>query len=333
LLGDTAFAAADLVPDAATLAATGHIGAVNQGDTPSGPAVLTIVCSKMGGGGCAEAAGMAAYENPAYPNAVTVNVPGLPPNGSFDHGLAFWDELDWDPGTYTLSVLVDAGNAIDEDNELNNHAAVMKTQLNSSVGTPVPKGPDTLTQKPAPSVDRDGAAAGGGVVVAGLPDIIPTTLGFIMKSGPVPWGGSETISNPAQADAIKQGPQHNLCSFSPAAYRTFNRGPVAAGPFVTKVYRDNALVHTHNVPAGLASKDYIDWHQFGIQLHEGQNVIKVVFDAGKQVSESDEKNAFSIRVNVKIDCNGDGKTGIGGLKTPEAKPEPRTQLKLQPANP
>jgi len=139
--------------------------------------------------------------------------------------------------------------------------------------------------------------------------------------------------NPAQADAIKQGPQHNLCSFSPAAYRTFNRGPVAAGPFVTKVYRDNALVHTHNVPAGLASKDYIDWHQFGIQLHEGQNVIKVVFDAGKQVSESDEKNAFSIRVNVKIDCNGDGKTGIGGLKTPEAKPEPRTQLKLQPANP
>jgi hypothetical protein len=59
---------------------------------------------------------------------------------------------------------------------------------------------------------------------------------------------SKTISNPAMADATKQGPQRNLCSFSPAAYRTFNKGAFAAGPFVTKVYRDNTLVHTHNVP-------------------------------------------------------------------------------------
>ena len=68
-------------------------------------------------------------------------------------------------------------------------------------------------------------------------------------------GRSKTISNPAAADATMQGPQHNLCSFSPAAYRTHNKGPVAAGPFATKVYRDNALVHTHNVPGGLAAKE------------------------------------------------------------------------------
>jgi hypothetical protein len=327
-LSGTALADADLVPSVMMLAAGGHVGAVNNGDAASGPAVITIVCSKAGGGGCAESPGLAAYANPAYPNAVTINLPSLVPNESFDHALAFWGELDWDPGSYTLSVVVDAGNDVDEDNELNNSTTVMKTVLASSVGTPVPKGPDTLTQKPAPNGSGDGIAHAG-VVVAGLPDIMPTTLGFIMKSGPVKWGGSETISNPTQADAIRQGPQHNLCNFSPAAYRTFNKGPVAAGPFVTKVYRDNALVHTHNVPGGLASKDYIDWHQFPIQLHEGQNVIKVVFDANKQVSEGDEKNAYSIRVQVKIDCDGDGKVGIGGLKAPQKQPQPGAALLLK----
>jgi CARDB protein len=331
-LGTAALADADLAPVTNLLAAGGHIGAVNNGDAASGPAVITIVCSKNGGGGCAESPGLAAYANPAYPDAVTVNLPGLEPNESFDHALAFWDELDWDAGTYTLAVVVDTGNDVDEDNEFNNSASVMKTVLASAVGTPVPKGPDTLTQKPAPSDSGDGVAKAG-VVVAGLPDIMPTTLGFIMKSGPVQWGNSTTISNPAQADATKQGPQHNLCSFSPAAYRTFNKGPVAAGPFATKVYRDNALVHTHNVPAGLASKDYIDWHQFPIQLHEGQNVIKVVFDANKQVSESNEKNGYSIGVDVKIDCDGDGKVGVGGFKAPDKQPQPGTVLKLKSTSP
>jgi hypothetical protein len=327
-LSGAALADADLVPSVLMLAAGGHVGAVNNGDAASGPAVITIVCSKAGGGGCAESPGLAAYANPAYPDAVTVNLPGLEPNESFDHVLAFWDELDWDPGSYTLSVVVDTGNDVDEDNELNNAAKVMKTVLASSIGTPVPKGPGTLTQKPAPNGTGDGVAQAG-VVVAGLPNIIPTTMGFIMKSGPVQWGGSATISNPAQADATQQGPQHNLCSFSPAAYRTFNKGAVAAGPFVTKVYRDNALVHTHNVPGGLASKDYIDWHQFPIQLHEGQNVIKVLFDANKQVSESDEKNGYSIRVHVKIDCDGDGRVGVGSLKTPEKQPQPGAAVLLK----
>lgn len=333
-LSGAALAAADLVPEVANLAANGHIGATNQGDEASGPAVITIVCSKMGGGGCADAPGLAAYANPAYPNAVTVNLPGLAPNESFDHALAFWDELDWDAGTYTLAEVVDPGNDVDEDNEVNNSASVMKTVLASAVGTTVPKGPDTLTQKPAPSGDGTPVKPVGDVA-AGLPDIIPTTLGFIMFSPIVQWGGSTTISDPTWADATKQGPQRNLCKFFPAAYRTFNKGNYAAGPFVTKVYRDNALVHTHNVPGGLEAKGFIDWHKFSIQLHEGLNVIKVVFDANKQVSESDEKNAYSIRVNVQIDCNGDGKAGIGGLKNPEKKPEPGTQLKLklQPTTP
>jgi hypothetical protein len=327
----SAAAAADLVPTIDNLAVGGHVGAVNQGDMPSGPAVLTIVCSKNGGGSCAEAAGMAAYENPAYPNAVTVSLPGLAPGDSFDHALAFWNELDWDAGSYTLTVLVDAGNAVEESNERNNSAATVKVQRASSVGTPVPTGPGDLAPGNLPPSGRDAAPAG--TLVAGLPDIIPTSLGFIMKSGPVKWGASVTIDNPAAADAARQGPQRNLCSFSPAAYRTHNKGPVAAGAFVTKVYRDNALVHTHNVPGGLPAKSGIDWHKFALQLHEGLNVVKVVFDADKQVGESDEKNGYSIRVNVRIDCDGDGKAGIGGLKAPDGNPPPGSGPQLRSAMP
>jgi hypothetical protein len=168
---------------------------------------------------------------------------------------------------------------------------------------------------------------GGTVLTSDLPDLIPTTLGFVMKSGPVAWGATEVLDNPAQADATQVGPQKNLCRFFPAAYRTFNKGDGNAGAFVTKTYRDGTLVHTHAVPGGLASKQMIDWHKFAIDLKEGMNVIRVVFDANKQVAETDESNTYQIRVNVKLDCNGDGKIGgvaspVGGLKQTPGKPAP-----------
>jgi hypothetical protein len=62
-------------------------------------------------------------------------------------------------------------------------------------------------------------------------------------------------------------------------------------------------------------------------------MIKVVFDANKQVSESDEKNGYWIRVNVQIDCNGDGKAGIGGFKAPDKQPQPGATLKLKSTSP
>jgi hypothetical protein len=182
---------------------------------------------------------------------------------------------------------------------------------------------------------------GGTVLTSDLPDLIPTTLGFVMKSGPVAWGATEVLDNPAQADATRVGPQKNLCRFFPAAYRTFNKGDGNAGAFVTKTYRDGTLVHTHNVPGGLASKQMIDWHKFTLDLKEGMNVIRVVFDANKQVAETDESNTYQIRVNVKLDCDGDGKIGgvaspVGGLKQapgkPDPDPAPTRSLRLKPAN-
>ncbi|MEQ8357247.1 MAG: CARDB domain-containing protein [Kiloniellaceae bacterium] len=148
-----------------------------------------------------------------------------------------------------------------------------------------------------------------------LPDIIPTTIGLVMKTGPVAWGGTQVLDHPLHADATQVGPQKNMCRFFPVAYRTHNKGTGNAGAFVTKTYRDGTLVQSHNVPGGLPAKSGIDWHKFTIDLKEGMNVIRVVFDANKQVAETDEQNTYSIRVSVKIDCNGDGK--IGGVAGPQ----------------
>src|SRR3546814_20675723 len=71
------------------------------------------------------------------------------------------------------------------------------------------------------------------------------------------------------------------------------------------------------------------------------NVNRVVFDANKQVGETDENNSYQIRVNVKIDCDGDGKVAgvaspAGGLKQAPAKPDPDPaqprSLRLKPVS-
>src|SRR3546814_19379436 len=135
-----------------------------------------------------------------------------------------------------------------------------------------------------------------------------------MKSSPVAWGNTVDLL-PVQADAVQVGPQKNLCRFHPAAYRSFNKGDGDAGAFVTKTYVGGTLAHTHNVPGGLAAKQGIDWHQFTIDLKEGMNVIRVVFDANKQVAETDENNSYQIRVNVKIACDGeDRKSDVSGKR-------------------
>src|SRR3546814_14173196 len=97
-------------------------------------------------------------------------------------------------------------------------------------------------------------AAGGTVLTSHRPDIIPTTLGFVMKSSPVAWGNTVDLL-PVQADAVQVGPQKNLCRFHPAAYRSFNKGDGDAGAFVTKTYVGGTLAHTHNVPGGLRSEE------------------------------------------------------------------------------
>jgi hypothetical protein len=149
--GNAAFAGADLVPDASSLATSGQASVVNMGDEAAEPSHLIIVCEKVSGGmgGCADHPDLANYEDPAYPNAAVIEVPALEPGESFDHALPFWDEMAWKPGTYELTLTADAGDAITEDDEDNNEAVAEKEQLAGIGKSPVQQGPGTLTIAPS----------------------------------------------------------------------------------------------------------------------------------------------------------------------------------------
>jgi len=149
VLSGAAMAASDLVPDAGNLATLGQAALTNMGDQASEPSQLIITCQKTSGaGGCAEHPAMAAYEDAAYPDAAVINVPALEPGENFVHALPFWVALVWPAGTYELTLVADAGDAVVEDDETNNVESVEKQQLAATGLAPIPVGPGTLTIEP-----------------------------------------------------------------------------------------------------------------------------------------------------------------------------------------
>jgi len=98
----------------------------NIGKCPAGPNKLTIACQKAGvvgaGGGCGAAppAAFAPYNDPAFPDKATVNVPALAPGATYSTTLGFWGLIHWNPGTYNFVAMADAANVVAESNEANN---------------------------------------------------------------------------------------------------------------------------------------------------------------------------------------------------------------------
>lgn len=111
--------APDLVPVPSRIL-NGTVSARNVGSANAGAFVITVQCQAQGRGSCAEHRGFAAYENPAYPNRLVVNVPGLQIGKVFNHKLPFWDDMSWQPGNYNFVIEVDAGKSVGETNEGNN---------------------------------------------------------------------------------------------------------------------------------------------------------------------------------------------------------------------
>jgi len=167
------------------------------------------------------------------------------------------------------------------------------------------------TFKPAPSAPTPGKATGPGTTYAGSvkavlgkPDLMATPLGMSLAGGVHAWGSTVVLTNPNSASAKGLGPHGNLCRFSPVAFRPFNKGTVASGPFLARVYRGNALIHAtlFNLPAksGLPGNG---WHTFNLTMAKGMNKIKVVLDPNKVIAESNEgNNVYSLRVRVKFPC-------------------------------
>ncbi len=114
--------AANLVPIAPRMT-KGTISVRNTGSAVAGPFKITVKCNVVGRtGGCAEPPerAVAAYEDPAFPNKLTVTAPGLSPGQVFNHKISFWDGVVWPSGNYEFTVVADAAGAVAETNESDN---------------------------------------------------------------------------------------------------------------------------------------------------------------------------------------------------------------------
>ena len=159
-------------------------------------------------------------------------------------------------------------------------------------------------QVPAASPAK-GPAAGSGVFTPGLPDIT-TSGGYI---GNKKWtdGGVVVLDDMGPVIATKVGPNKDMCRFVQMDYQPGNQGVTDAGASVAKVYRGGTVVNTDNFAAGyLAAGSWRPFEKWQMDLKEGMNSVRLVLDANKQVAESSESNTFGSRLDVRLDCDGDG---------------------------
>jgi hypothetical protein len=125
-----AVAQCDGLPDLISILPNPMSGVViekNIGKCPAGPNKLTIMCRKEGtvgaGGGCPQydpATGAVLFHDPAFPDALTLNVPALAPGATFSFTLPSFGAIKWTPGTYLFVAKADAANVVAESNEGNN---------------------------------------------------------------------------------------------------------------------------------------------------------------------------------------------------------------------
>lgn len=115
----------DLVPIPSRIE-HGVVSVRNAGASASAPSLVTVNCHLPGHeGGCPDIppALIAAYENPAYPNRLVVQVPAIQPGHVHNHTLTFWDDVTWPAGSYQFDYVADAGAVVAESNEGNNSAS------------------------------------------------------------------------------------------------------------------------------------------------------------------------------------------------------------------
>ena len=164
------------------------------------------------------------------------------------------------------------------------------------------------------SVQAGNTPQGIGGVSVGKPDIT-AAVGYLDAKK---WtdGGTHTLNNPGFVEATQVGPQNNMCRFKQMDLQPKNAGQAEHGAFVTKVFRDKALVHVEAfAPGAIPASSLTNFRKWKIDLKEGMNNVVVIMDANKQVAEMKESNnTYKVRFNVKLDCDGDGHIGPGKIK-------------------
>lgn len=113
--------APNLVPIASRMT-KGTVSVRNTGSADAGPFKVTVACKNLVRGGCVDPpkSELAPYTDAAFPDKLTVDVPGLGAGAVFNHKIAFWDALVWPGGNYEFTVVADAGGTVNETNEADN---------------------------------------------------------------------------------------------------------------------------------------------------------------------------------------------------------------------
>lgn len=326
-----AAAQADLVP-IATAPMSASVGVQNLGDSPAPASHLIINCSKVGqpgGGGCPDAPDLGVYENPAYPQHATIDVPELAPGEIFNHDLTVWDDMVWPAGTYVFAITADAGNVIAESNEANNTTQTNYTEL-PSVG--VAEQPPLPLQAKQPGRKPAGGKAPVKAIVANLakPDLMSTSLGTYIGGDHSLWNQVQTV-RAGQITGSQLGRNGDECRV-PAKVRLMNIGKADSASFKVSVYDDGKLRTTKTVSL---KKGEDKWVNYDLRLNEGTNKVEVRIDPKNQIAEENEKNnLYKTTVEVPFDCDGvmvlapQGKAG-----TKVAPPKRQRIIKTLPAKP
>ncbi len=108
---------------------TGKLTVKNTGGAKAGRSIATISCSASGGGSCPDPtpAQMAPYTIPGYDDVAAIKFGPIAANSSKSKVIGLVQTLNWLPGSYWLTVCVDAGQHVAESNEGNNCKRFRKT--------------------------------------------------------------------------------------------------------------------------------------------------------------------------------------------------------------
>lgn len=173
------------------------------------------------------------------------------------------------PGTYTFGLKLDSENALAESNETNNAFGV-KVTLNgkcNAAETPPPPPP------PGP-----------------LPDLTPVN-GIAVGGRSVAWGGTVELSR-SNAMLVANG----SCAFA-VMFDVANTGTKAAGAFSSVlVVGSRVLAQLDGVTLGAGQTKRLSTQ---VYLTPGTNVLRLLMDMNRNVTESNEANNIG-EVTVKV---------------------------------
>lgn len=325
-----AAAQADLVP-IATAPMSASVGVQNMGDSPAPASHLIINCSKVGqpgGGGCPDAPDLGVYENPAYPQHATIDVPELAPGEIFNHDLTVWDDMVWPAGTYVFALTADAGNVIAESNEANNTTQTNYTELPSPGVAEAP--PLPLQANPGTRPSRGKAPVKAVVAVLAKPDLMSTSLGTYIGGDQSLWNQVQTV-RAGQITGSQLGRNGDECRV-PSKVRLMNIGNADSASFKVNVYDDGKLRTTKTVSL---KKGEDKWVNYDLRLNEGTNKVEVRIDPKNQIAEENEKNnVYKTTVEVPFDCDGVMTLAPQSKVSPKVVPPKRQSIiKTLPAQP